>query len=32
LGIEEAIEKRHEESVNVPGPRKNGFVGREGVR
>ena len=31
-GVEEAIEERHEESVNVPGRRKNDFVRREGVR
>ena len=31
-GIEEVIEKRHGKSVNVPGRRKNDFVGREGVR
>jgi hypothetical protein len=30
--VEEAIEERHEESVNVPGRRKNDFVRREGVR
>ena len=31
-GIEESIEKRHEESVIFPGRRKNDFVREEGVR
>jgi len=31
-GIEESIEKRHEESVIFPERRKNDFVREEGVR